>query len=79
MINSFIHMNVSPHYFRSQGLTAQFYQVFSYFSDLGEQARHFLLKCKTVGRLLDLFFYPDISGNKQAPQISEKFRNSSLE
>jgi hypothetical protein len=53
--------------------------VFSYFSDLGEQARHYLLKCKTVGRLLDLFFYPDISGNKQAPQISEKFRNSSLE
>jgi hypothetical protein len=53
--------------------------VFSYFSDLGEQARHYLLKCKTVGRMLDLFFYPDISGNKQAPQISEKFRNSSLE
>jgi hypothetical protein len=60
-------------------LTAQFYQVFSYFADLGEQARFYLLKCKTVGRMLDLFFNPDPQGNKLAPQISDRFRNSILE
>lgn len=29
--------------------------------------------------MLDLFFNPDIQGNKLAPQISEKFRATTLE
>jgi hypothetical protein len=67
MINAFIHLNVSAHYFKNQALCGQFYQVFAHFAELGEQARSYLLKCKTVGRMIDLFFYPDISGNKDAP------------
>lgn len=36
--------------------------VFSHFSELGEYSRLYLLKTKSVGRLLDLFF--NLDGNK---------------
>jgi hypothetical protein len=35
--------------------------VFAHFAELGEEARLYLLKNNTVGRLLDLFFNGDNS------------------
>jgi hypothetical protein len=52
--------------------------VFAHFSELGQQSRLYLLKNKTVGRLLDMFFY-DHLGNKASPQTSDRLRNTSLE
>jgi hypothetical protein len=48
----------------------------AHFSELGENARLYLLKSKSIGRFLDIFLN-DFS-NKQTQQISEKFRNETL-
>jgi hypothetical protein len=61
--NSFIHLNISPHYFRNSLLCGQFYQVFSRFAELGEQARLYMLRNRSVGRLLDLFMNGEMHKN----------------
>ena len=57
-----MHLGVSQYYFRFVPLTGQFYQVFSHFAKLGDQARLYLLKTKQVGRMLDTFM--NIEANK---------------
>lgn len=78
MINSFIHLGVSPHYFFNSRLSAQFQQVFAHFAEAGPATRLYLLKTKHVGRALDILFHGS-QGNPQKPQLTEKFRGSSLE
>ena len=73
-INSLIHLSVSSHVCRNLLLSAQFFQVFAHFAELGETANLYLLKSKTLGRLLDLMLNGD--GSK-APTPSI-FRNETL-
>ena len=77
MINSFIHLGVSPHYFNQWRLAAQFYQVFAHFSEIGELARLYLLKCRTMGRFLDMFF-SGYGGDKSKVEVTENYRCNSL-
>jgi hypothetical protein len=56
MLNSFIHLSVSHHCFTNHKLCGQFYQVFAHAAEVGEMIRLFLLKNRTVGRMLDLFY-----------------------
>jgi hypothetical protein len=78
MMNSFMHLSASTHFFLQRQLTAQFTQVFAHFAEVGEGTRLYLLKNKTVGRMLDIFYY-GYPGNKEKPQITEKFRVTSLQ
>jgi hypothetical protein len=77
MINAFIHLGVSPHYFSNWKLAGQFYQVFSHFAEAGEFARLYLLRTHTVGRFLDIFLHA-YAGDKSNPQITECYRGTSL-
>ena len=53
LINSFIHMSTSIHLLKNFKMTDQFWQLFSNFSLLGDRARLYLLKTKTLGRFID--------------------------
>ena len=59
MMNSFIHLASSSLCQKSVLICGQFYMVFSHFAELGTSARHYLLKTKCLGRLLDVFFNGD--------------------
>lgn len=69
-INSFINELLNPQIGKVYFMLSQFYQVFSYFAELGPTARHYLLKLKMVGRLMDMFF------DKQS-KFNEVFRDNS--
>ena len=71
LMNNLIHHTVSLNAFRNRDMLAHLHQVFSYFAELGETARLFLLKNQTVGRMLD-FFYSEKS------KFNAKFRDESL-
>jgi len=62
-INSFIHFSTSNHASKHHYMTGQFYMVFGHFAALGKVARLYLLKNKTLGRLLDIFLHGDIDKN----------------
>ena len=68
-------MQISFHNLRNYWALGQFYMVLSHFAELGSSARLYLLKNKTIGRLLDVFFNWDLS--RPSP-LSTKFRNESL-
>jgi hypothetical protein len=78
-INAFIHLGMSPHYFKNSILCGQFYQVFAHFAELGERARIYLLKVKCMGRFLDIFMHGEISTPKNPnASLGELYRNQCL-
>lgn len=73
-INSLIHLSVSAHILRNLHLTGQFYQVFAHFAELGESSKLYLLKSKTLGRLLDVM----LNGDALKAPIPSIYRNETL-
>lgn len=53
MLNSFIHLSVSPHCFANMRLSGQFFQVFAHCAEVGELTRLYLLKTRCIGRMLE--------------------------
>jgi len=54
-INSVLHLQTSKYYHQKAMFCAQFHQLLSHFAELGKGARLYLLKTKTLGRLLRTF------------------------
>jgi hypothetical protein len=52
--------------------------VFAHFAETGDACRLYLLKIRTIGRMLDVFLY-GYPGNKEKPHITDKLRNKILE
>ena len=56
LINGFSHMATSQYALVNKTFIGQFYHIFYHFSCLGKEARHYMLRIKTLGRLMDLYF-----------------------
>jgi len=63
-INSVLHLQTSKYYQQKSVFCAQFHQLLSHFAELGKGARLYLLKTKTLGRLLRTFLNGAIASDE---------------
>jgi len=64
-INSLLHLQSSKWMMDKLDFSSQFHQLLSHFAELGRGSRVYLLKCKTLGRLLDTFLHKQITNEEQ--------------
>ena len=61
MINSFLHFQISENVLHNFDFSSSLHSVLSHFSDLGPEARLYLLKTKTLSRMLRLLLQNTIT------------------
>ena len=79
LINAFLHLQTSPYLQQYIVFTGHLHAVVSHFASLGAIARNYLLKTKTLNRLLRILLTHNGSANlPQAPQSDTTFMIENL-